>query len=104
MTLLKGCGADLVREKLLAKASNAFWVLIDQSKRVQRIGENYPIPLEVMPFAWQLVRSSIAEIGGQGVNSGLTPAATDWRLPVTAVWFWMWFSNPAWIVRCLTIG
>ncbi len=81
MTLLKGRGADLVREKLLAKASNAFWVLIDQSKRVQRIGENYPIPLEVMPFAWQLVRSSIAEIGGQGK---LRPNAGGDGLAVTS--------------------
>jgi len=64
LTLLKGRGSDLVREKLLAKASKAFWVLIDQSKRVTRIGQNFPIPIEVMPFAWQLVQHSISEIGG----------------------------------------
>jgi len=66
LTLLKGRGADLVREKLLAKASDKFLVLIDASKRVSRIGENFPIPVEVMPFAWQLVQHSIASIGGQG--------------------------------------
>jgi ribose 5-phosphate isomerase A len=65
MTLLKGRGADLVREKLLAKAASHFWVLIDQSKKVERIGQNFPIPVEVMPFAWQLVQASLAEIGGQ---------------------------------------
>ena len=65
MTLLKGRGSDLVREKLLAKASSAFWVLIDSSKRVPKIGQNYPIPLEVMPFAWQLVQRSVAAIGGK---------------------------------------
>lgn len=64
LTLLKGRGSDLVREKLLAKASKAFWVLIDQSKYVQRIGQNFPIPIEVMPFAWQLVQQSLVEIGG----------------------------------------
>lgn len=64
LTLLKGRGADLVREKLLAKASKAFWVLIDPSKHVKRIGQNYPIPIEVMPFAWQLVQRSLAGIGG----------------------------------------
>lgn len=64
LTLLKGRGSDLVREKLLAKASQAFWVLIDQSKQVQRIGQNFPIPIEVMPFAWQLVRQSLIEMGG----------------------------------------
>jgi len=66
MTLLKGRGADLVREKLLAKASNMFLVLIDQSKQVERIGANFPIPIEVMPFAWQMVKRSIEAIGGQG--------------------------------------
>ena len=65
LTLLKGRGSDLVREKLLAKASRAFWVLIDPSKHVERIGQNFPIPIEVMPFAWQLVNSSLAELGGQ---------------------------------------
>jgi ribose 5-phosphate isomerase A len=65
LTLLKGRGSDLVREKLLANASDAFWVLIDQSKQVERIGQNYPIPVEVIPFAWQLVQRSLAAIGGE---------------------------------------
>jgi len=65
LTLLKGRGADLVREKLLANASDKFLVLIDASKRVSRIGENFPIPIEVMPFAWQLVQLSITKLGGQ---------------------------------------
>ncbi|OAI10201.1 ribose-5-phosphate isomerase [Methylomonas lenta] len=66
LTLLKGRGSDLVREKLLAKASKAFWVLIDESKQVQRIGQNFPIPIEVIPFAWQLVNQSLTNLGGTG--------------------------------------
>ncbi|MCQ8103954.1 ribose-5-phosphate isomerase RpiA [Methylomonas sp. SURF-2] len=66
LTLLKGRGSDLVREKILAKAGKAFWVLIDKSKQVDRIGQNFPIPMEVMPFAWQLVQRSLAAIGGVG--------------------------------------
>jgi len=65
LTLLKGRGFDLVREKLLAGASREFWVLIDPGKRVGRIGERFPIPVEVIPFAWQLVRESLAAIGGK---------------------------------------
>ena len=65
-TLLKGQGADLVREKLLAKASDQFIVLIDQSKIVEHIGAHFPIPIEVMPFAWQLVQQSLKQLGGQG--------------------------------------
>jgi len=67
LTLLKGRGSDLVRENLLATASKAFWVLIDASKRVERIGQHYPIPVEVMPFAWQMVQHRIAAIGGDSV-------------------------------------
>jgi ribose 5-phosphate isomerase A len=66
MTLLKGRGYDLVREKLLAKASDKFLVLIDQSKLVYRIGAKYAIPVEVMPFAWQLVKRSLEAVGGRG--------------------------------------
>lgn len=65
-TLLKGRGSDLVREKILAKASNQFLVLVDQSKLVSRIGEKFAIPIEVMPFAWQLVKNNLEAISGYG--------------------------------------
>ena len=65
MTLLKGRGYDLVREKLLAKAADAFWVLVDDSKLVDRIGARFPVPVEVMPFAWQLVKQSLEGLGGK---------------------------------------
>lgn len=66
MTLLKGRGYDLVREKLLARASDTFIVLVDRSKQVGRIGEHFPVPIEVMPFAWQLVKKRIEALGGRG--------------------------------------
>ena len=47
-TLLKGRGYDLVMEKLLAKAAKQFIVVADKSKLVDRIGTNYPIPIEVI--------------------------------------------------------
>ena len=65
-TLLKGQGADLVKEKLLARASDQFIVLVDQSKMVEHIGANFLIPVEVMPFAWQLVKQSLKKFGGHG--------------------------------------
>ena len=66
LTLLKGRGYDLVREKLLARASDSFLVLVDTSKLVDRIGARFPIPVEVMPFAWQLVKRRLESIGGSG--------------------------------------
>jgi len=81
MTLLKGRGSDLVREKLLAKACDQFYVLIDNSKLVNRIGEKFPIPIEVMSFAWQLVLQSVEQIGGKGA---LRPNASGDGLAVTS--------------------
>jgi ribose 5-phosphate isomerase A len=66
MTLLKGRGYDLVREKLLARASDTFIVLVDRTKQVGRIGEHFPVPVEVMPFAWQLVKKRLEALGGHG--------------------------------------
>jgi len=65
-TLLKGQGSDLVREKLLARSSKQFIVLVDQSKMVAKIGEKFSIPIEVMPFAWQMVKKCLEEQGGKG--------------------------------------
>ena len=66
LVLLKGRGSDLVREKLLARAADEFIVLVDQSKLTQRIGERYPIPIEVIPFAWQLAKRTLELQGATG--------------------------------------
>lgn len=81
LTLLKGRGADLVREKLLARASDRFVVLVDPSKLVSRIGERFPIPVEVAPFAWQMVKRRLEGLGGRG---GLRPNASKDGLAVTS--------------------
>lgn len=81
LCLLKGRGSDLVREKLLARASDRFWVLIDPSKCVSHIGERFPIPVEVMPFAWQLVKHRLEALGGRG---DLRPNASKDGLAVTS--------------------
>lgn len=64
MTLLKGRGSDLVREKLLAASAREFWVLIDAGKQVTHIGQNFPIAVEVLPFAWRIVQQALTEMGG----------------------------------------
>lgn len=81
MVLLKGRGSDLVREKLLARAADRFIVLVDQSKLVSRIGEKYPIPVEVIPFAWQLAKRTLESLGGRG---GLRQNASKDGLAVTS--------------------
>lgn len=81
LTVLKGRGSDLVREKLLAQGSDRFIVLIDRSKLVQRIGELFPIPVEVLPFAWQLVKRRLEKLGSRGE---LRPNAAGDGLAVTS--------------------
>lgn len=66
MTVLKGRGSDLVKEKLLAKAAKEFIVVADKSKQVSFIGEKFPIPIEVSPFAWQLTQKSLMDLGASG--------------------------------------
>ncbi len=92
-TLLKGQGSDLVREKLLATASHQFFALIDQSKQVQYIGQKFPIPIEVMPFAWQMVKYRLEKQGATGnlrqQNNGLAVSSygsliLDMRFPEQA--------------------
>ena len=66
LSLLKGRGYDLVLEKLLAKAATQFLVVADKSKLVNRIGTNFAIPIEVIPFAWQAAKYSLEQAGGVG--------------------------------------
>jgi ribose 5-phosphate isomerase A len=65
-TLLKGRGSDLVKEKLLATAATQFIVVADASKLVNHISQNFLIPIEVIPFAWQLAKKSLEKLGGIG--------------------------------------
>ncbi|MCB5187837.1 ribose-5-phosphate isomerase RpiA [Methylobacillus caricis] len=79
MALLKGRGYDLVREKLLARNSDMFIVLIDKSKLVSRLGEKFPIPAEVMPFAWQMVKASLEGLGAS-VSLRQNAAKDGWAI------------------------
>lgn len=64
--MLKGQGADLVKEKLLATAADRFLVLVDRSKLVEHIGQLFAIPIEIIPFAWPLTQKSLEKLGGTG--------------------------------------
>ncbi len=65
--LIKGGGAALTREKIVAEASEKFVCIIDASKRVDVLGR-FPLPVEVIPMARSLVaRALLAQTGGQPV-------------------------------------
>lgn len=64
--LIKGGGGALTREKIIAGASRKFICLIDQSKRVDLLGQ-FPLPVEVIPMARSYVARQIVKLGGHPV-------------------------------------
>jgi ribose 5-phosphate isomerase A len=64
--LIKGGGAALTREKIIAAASRTFVCMIDSSKRVDVLGK-FPLPIEVIPMARSFVAREIARRGGRPV-------------------------------------
>lgn len=65
--LIKGGGAALTREKIIAQASQQFVCIVDASKQVPVLGK-FPLPVEVIPMARSLVaREILALTGGQPV-------------------------------------
>ena len=61
--LIKGGGAALTREKIVAAASDKFICIADDSKLVNYLGE-FPLPIEVIPMARSYVSRQILKFGG----------------------------------------
>ena len=63
LNLIKGGGAALTREKIIAEASVQFVCIADDSKYVDLLGR-FPLPVEVIPLARSLVGRALVELGG----------------------------------------
>jgi ribose 5-phosphate isomerase A len=64
--LIKGGGAALTREKIVAAASRKFVCIVDESKVVDVLGR-FPLPVEVIPMARSYVARQLVKLGGQPV-------------------------------------
>ncbi len=64
--LIKGGGAALTREKVVAAASQRFICIIDDSKLVEVLGK-FPLPIEVIPMARSYVARQLVKMGGRPV-------------------------------------
>jgi ribose 5-phosphate isomerase A len=62
--MIKGGGAALTREKIVAAVARQFVCIADESKRVDVLGR-FPLPVEVIPMARSYVARRLAELGGQ---------------------------------------
>jgi ribose 5-phosphate isomerase A len=62
--LVKGGGAALTREKIVAAASRRFVCIVDEAKVVDRLGR-FPLPVEVIPMARSYVARELSRLGGR---------------------------------------
>lgn len=60
LNLIKGGGAALLQEKIVATASDRMVVIADAAKEVAQLGA-FPLPVEVIPFGWQTTKALIEE-------------------------------------------
>lgn len=78
--LIKGGGAALTREKIIAAASRKFVCLIDAAKQVDVLGK-FPLPIEVVPMARSYVARQLVKLGGQPVwRDGVVTDNGNWIL------------------------
>lgn len=64
--MIKGGGAALTREKIVAAVAKEFVCIVDESKLVRHLGE-FPLPVEVIPMARSYVAREIVKLGGSPV-------------------------------------
>lgn len=80
--LIKGGGAALTREKIIAAAAAKFVCIIDAAKRVDALGR-FPLPVEVIPMARSYVAREIVKRGGNPVwRDGVVTDNGNWILDV----------------------
>ena len=66
MAMIKGGGAALTREKIVAAVAKKFICIADNSKQVKVLG-NFPLPVEVIPMARSYVARELVKLGGDPV-------------------------------------
>ena len=62
LNLIKGLGGALVREKIIAHASNRLVIVADESKIVDYLGAKVPLPVEVVQFGWESTQMALNQI------------------------------------------
>ena len=63
LNLIKGRGGALLREKIVASVSKRLVIVVDQTKMVERLGARESLPVEVIPFGWQVAALRLRDLG-----------------------------------------
>ena len=79
--LIKGGGGALLREKIVISAARRFVVVAEASKKVERLGEHFRLPVEVVRFGWRDTRRRLGQLLPDGelrsIEDGSDPFVTD---------------------------
>lgn len=79
LNLIKGRGGALLREKIVASASDRMVVIVDEGKLVDRLGQHAPVPVEIVAFGWQVTFDRLVDLGARPTLriAGDAPFRTD---------------------------
>ena len=79
LNLIKGGGAALVREKIIANASKRILIVVDESKISRVLGTSFALPVEIVRFGWEATQREVDKICGQSdIRGGIeNPLITD---------------------------
>jgi ribose 5-phosphate isomerase A len=67
LNLIKGLGGALLREKIVAAASERLVIVADEPKLVSGLGGTVPVPVEVVAFGWETTAARLAKLGANPV-------------------------------------
>ena len=97
LNLIKGLGGALLWEKIVASAADRLVIVADESKLVQRLGDRAPVPVEVVPFAYQVHMPFMEELGAKPrlrMTEGGTPFVSDGGHYIIDCYFENGISDP----------
>jgi ribose 5-phosphate isomerase A len=79
LDLIKGLGGALLREKIVAAASDRLVIVADARKLVDRLGGTAKLPVEIVPFGWQTTAERLKHLGANPMLRGgqASPFRTD---------------------------
>lgn len=76
LQLIKGGGGALTREKVVASIAKTFIVICDSTKYVQTLGA-FPLPIEVVPFAYPVVQKRLLNLGASFAHLRMTKSESE---------------------------
>lgn len=79
LNLIKGGGAALVREKIIANASKRILIVVDESKVSRVLGTSFALPVEIVQFGWEATQREVNKVCGKSdIRGGIeNPLITD---------------------------